>query len=65
MADVVRLQERMSRMPKRAKVWHEAPARVLFFTGVRYERITPASIAADALSRGRRPSTETGKDARR
>ena len=48
MADVVRLQERLARLPQRAKVWHEAPASVLLFTGVRYERLTPAMIAAKA-----------------
>lgn len=62
MADVVRLQERLSRMPRRGKVWHEAPAAVLLFTGVRYERLTPAMIAAKARAR---KTSEAGNDARR
>ena len=63
MADVVRIQERLSRMPPRAKVWHEAPAAVLFFTGVRYERLTPAVIAEEARARRRRTNAKPGKDA--
>lgn len=62
MADVVRIQERLSRMPQRAKIWHEAPAAVLFFTGVRYERLTPALVAAETRSRRRR-AEKPGKDA--
>ncbi|HUH49487.1 MAG TPA: hypothetical protein VLZ56_06485 [Mycoplana sp.] len=62
MADVVRLQERLSRTPRRDKVWHEAPAAVLLFTGVRYERLTPAMIAAKARAR---KASEAGNDARR
>lgn len=61
MADVVRLQERLSRTPRRDKVWHEAPAAVLLFTGVRYERLTPAMIAAKRA----RKASQTGNDARR
>ncbi|HVK91838.1 MAG TPA: hypothetical protein VM468_10630 [Mycoplana sp.] len=64
MADVVRLQERLARRPRQARVWHEAPARVLFFTGVRYERLTPAMIAAKARDASRRAG-ETGQDGRR
>ena len=64
MADVVRLQERLSRTPRRSKVWHEAPAAVLLFTGVRYERLTPAMIAAKTRA-ARRNLAELGNDARR
>ncbi len=46
MADVVRLKEWLARTPKRAPVPHTAPAQVLLFTGVRYERLTPAMLAA-------------------
>ena len=45
MADVVRLMEWRARMPRRQAVRPEAPARILLFTGVRYERLTPASLA--------------------
>ena len=46
MADVVRLTEWRARMPKRETVHPEAPARILLFTGVRYERLTPAMMTA-------------------
>ena len=45
MADVVRLTEWRARMPKRETVHPEAPARILLFTGVRYERLTPATLS--------------------
>ncbi|NVP54158.1 hypothetical protein [Mycoplana rhizolycopersici] len=61
MADVVRLQERLSRMPRRERLWHEVPAAVLLFTGVRYEKLTPAMVAK---TRAGRRNAETGKDAR-
>lgn len=63
MADVVRLQERLSRMPRRAKVWHQTPAAVLLFTGVRYERLTPAMMAETRAAR--KSGGKTGNDARR
>ena len=46
MADVVRLKEWLARAPRRASIRREAPAQVLLFTGVRYERLTPAMLAA-------------------
>ena len=46
MADVVRLKEWLARTPRRAPVRHEAPAQILLFTGVRYERLTPAMLAS-------------------
>ncbi|MFC3075831.1 hypothetical protein [Shinella pollutisoli] len=48
MADVVRLEEWRARGPQRETVRREAPAQVLLFTGVRYERLTPAMLAARA-----------------
>ena len=47
MADVVRLTEWRARMPKRETVHPEAPARILLFTGVRYER----AAATDGIVR--------------
>lgn len=46
MADVVRLKEWLARTPRRDTVHREAPAQILLFTGVRYERLTPAMLAA-------------------
>jgi hypothetical protein len=40
------LKEWLARTPRRDPVHHEAPAQVLLFTGVRYERLTPAMLAA-------------------
>ena len=48
MADVVRLNEWLERTPRRDPVRRDAPAQVLLFTGVRYERLTPAMLAARA-----------------
>jgi hypothetical protein len=45
MADVVRLKEWLARTPRRDTVQREVPAQVLLFTGVRYERLTPAMLA--------------------
>lgn len=45
MADVVRLKEHLTRLPRRESVWRERPADVVLFTGVRYERLTPGMIA--------------------
>lgn len=46
MADVVRLKEWLARTTRRDPIRREAPAQVLLFTGVRYERLTPAMLAA-------------------
>jgi hypothetical protein len=46
MADVVRLTEWLARTPRRDTIRPEAPAQILLFTGVRYERLTPAMLAA-------------------
>ncbi|AOF89109.1 MAG: hypothetical protein ACT6U0_25200 [Shinella sp.] len=46
MADVVRLKEWLARTTRRDTIRREAPAQVLLFTGVRYERLTPAMLAA-------------------
>jgi len=48
MAEVVRLQERLDKLPKR--VSEPCEARILLFTGVRYERWT---------DEGHRPETRT------
>lgn len=61
MADVVRLKEWLARTPKRAPVSHAAPAQVLLFTGVRYERLTPAMLAA----RGKAMKANAQEPARR
>ena len=53
MADVVRIQDRLSRMPRREGVWRETPADILLFTGVRYERLTPASLPRKARGLGK------------
>lgn len=54
MADVVRLQEWMARMPRREPVRRDGPAQILLFTGVRYERLTPAMLSprGKAVKRG-------------
>ncbi len=41
MADVIRLQDRLDRQPKRPAEFHEA--QILLFTGIRYERLTDDS----------------------
>ncbi|HEV7251264.1 MAG TPA: hypothetical protein VGN93_30180 [Shinella sp.] len=46
MADVVRLKEWLARTPRRDTIRREAPAQILLFTGVRYERLTPAMLAS-------------------
>lgn len=51
MADVVRLKEWLSRSPRRETIRRDRPAEVLLFTGVRYERLTPAMLAATQRSR--------------
>ena len=45
MADVVRLKEWLARTPRRDALHREAPAQILLFTGVRYERLTPAMLS--------------------
>ena len=57
MADVVRIQERLARMARREAVRRETPAEILLFTGVRYERLTPASLP-------RKPGSGLGKTPR-
>jgi hypothetical protein len=61
MADVVRLKEWLARTPRRAPAAHTAPAQVLLFTGVRYERLTPAMLA----TRGKAPKSSSQDAARR
>ncbi|MDX3928852.1 MAG: hypothetical protein QHC90_23985 [Shinella sp.] len=50
MADVVRLQEHMMRLGPRETPRPEKPAQILLFTGVRYERLTPAMLRQEATS---------------
>ncbi len=60
MADVVRLTEWLARVPRRETGRRDAPAQILLFTGVRYERLTPAMLAArggKAAKRGVSPDT--------
>ena len=38
MADVIRLQERLDKLPRRPAEPHKA--QILLFTGIRYERLT-------------------------
>ena len=61
MADVVRLKEWLARTPRRAPVPQAAPAQVLLFTGVRYERLTPAMLA----TRGKAAKASAQEPARR
>jgi hypothetical protein len=61
MADVVRLKEWLARTPRRDAVQREAPAQILLFTGVRYERLTPAMLA----SRGKTAKHGAPETARR
>lgn len=42
MADVIRLQERLDRQPKRPV--EPCVAQILLFTGIRYERLTEESF---------------------
>ncbi len=62
MADVVRLTEWLARTPRRDTVRRDAPAQILLFTGVRYERLTPAMIATRGGKAGKRgASSETAR----
>lgn len=45
MADVVRLKEWLARTRRRDTIHREVPAQIILFTGVRYERLTPAMLA--------------------
>ena len=60
MADVVRLTEWLARMPRRETVRPEAPAQILLFTGVRYERLTPATLAPRGKA-GKRGVSDTAR----
>lgn len=61
MADVVRLKEWLARTPRRDTIHRQTPAQVLLFTGVRYERLTPAMLAA----RGKKTAPGASDTARR
>ena len=60
MADVVRMSDWLARMPRRETVPPEAPARILLFTGVRYERLTPATLAPRGKA-GKRGVSDTAR----
>jgi hypothetical protein len=60
MADVVRLKEWLARTPKRDTVHRESSAQILLFTGVRYERLTPAMLAASGKA-AKRSAPETAR----
>jgi hypothetical protein len=51
MADVIRMQDRKVKVPRRRPVT-SGSAKVLFFTGIRYERLD---------GRGSQPNAPTGK----
>ncbi|ASY55697.1 MULTISPECIES: hypothetical protein [Sinorhizobium] len=55
MADVIRLQDRKVKMPRRRPVT-AGSAKVLFFTGIRYERLD---------GRGPQPSAPTGRQVKK
>ena len=61
MADVVRLTEWVSRTPRRDTVRPAAPAQVLLFTGVRYERLVPALPAARGKATAKRGGSDTAR----
>ena len=50
MAEVIRLQERLDKLPKRAG--EPCEARILLFTGVRYERIPDIDLRPETRSNG-------------
>ena len=50
MAEVIRLQERLDKQPRRAS--EPCEARILLFTGVRYERIPEVELGPQTRSNG-------------
>lgn len=50
MAEVIRLQERLEKLPRRQGGPFEA--RILLFTGIRYERLTDESHRPETRSNG-------------
>lgn len=50
MADVIRLQERLDKLPRRPVEPREA--QILLFTGIRYERLTDEHHAPQTRSSG-------------
>ena len=61
MADVVHLTEWRARNPKRETVRPEAPAQILLFTGVRYERLTPAMLATRSGKATKRGASDAAR----
>jgi hypothetical protein len=50
MADVIRLQDRLDKLPKRPV--EPCEARILLFTGIRYERLTGGRDRPETRSNG-------------
>jgi hypothetical protein len=50
MADVIRLQERLDKLPRRAV--EPCEAKILLFTGIRYERLTDEGQTPETRSNG-------------
>lgn len=50
MAEVIRLQERLEKLPRRQG--EPCEARILLFTGIRYERLTDESHRPETRSNG-------------
>lgn len=50
MAEVIRLQERLGKLPRRPT--EPCEARILLFTGIRYERLTEESHRPQTRSNG-------------
>ena len=50
MADVIRLQERLDKLPRRPS--EPCEAQILLFTGIRYERLTDESHRPETRTNG-------------
>ena len=50
MADVIRLQERLDKLPRRPT--EPCEAKILLFTGIRYERLTDERHTPETRSNG-------------
>ena len=61
MADVIRLTDWLARTPRRETVRLEAPAEILLFTGVRYERLRPVVPAARGGKAKKRGVSDTAR----
>lgn len=61
MANVIQLTNWLARTPRRETVHLKAPAEILLFTGVRYERLTPVVPAARGGKAKKRGATDTAR----